>query len=573
MGSSHPAKSPGQTLTACLIVRDESAHIDACLESLVDWVDRIVVVDTGSTDDTVERCRAHGARIDHFEWTGDFSAARNRSLEHVREGWVFIVDADERVNPELGAAMQRAIAAGKADAFTLPILSHLDEGDLLRHMALRLFKMRPEVTFEGHVHEQVEPSLRSLGATFGVIEHGHLDHLGYQAAELDRKSGRGLIATLRHHLEFDPTDTLARLHLAQAEIVCGDLQAARETALLAFRDAPNQSVEAINAVTLLAQIACQLHEPAEALRWTQVAHEAGLSNVLTEYFRAQALLDLGDGPSARDAIERTKARAWDDRLAGDFSVVTHKRYILEAQILTELGDHQEALRVVQAVAVENADASWTRGVIFERLGQIDDAMIHYFECLSTRHGLAAGKRLAALLIGRGEHAQAVHMVEEFVARHLMDADLFVLWASAAEKLGDTASILRAYRSFQENCHIDAALLLTWAKTFLGEGSVAKALICMSEALKMAPSDASVHFTAGDMLASQRLYDDAGHLYETGLRLLPDYALAWFTLGNCRAHLGLLESAIASYERALELDPDLEAARHNLSVVRSEMRVA
>ena len=85
----------GLTISLCMIVKDEEAMIGRCLQAARDAVDEIVVVDTGSTDRTVEIAESLGARVLHHEWDGDFSAARNVSFEAATGDWVMYLDADE----------------------------------------------------------------------------------------------------------------------------------------------------------------------------------------------------------------------------------------------------------------------------------------------------------------------------------------------------------------------------------------------------------------------------------------------------------------------------------------------
>ena len=87
-------------LSLSIIVRDEATRIEACLRSVQDFVDEMVVVDTGSTDETVALAQACGARIEHLEWPGDFAPARNAALEHVKGDWVLVLDADEQLRTE-----------------------------------------------------------------------------------------------------------------------------------------------------------------------------------------------------------------------------------------------------------------------------------------------------------------------------------------------------------------------------------------------------------------------------------------------------------------------------------------
>src|SRR5438552_2548557 len=86
-------------LTAAMIARDEERHLPACLASLADVVDEVVLVDTGSVDRTVEIARAHGATVLHHSWSDDFSAPRNLGLDNARGRWILYIDADERLRP------------------------------------------------------------------------------------------------------------------------------------------------------------------------------------------------------------------------------------------------------------------------------------------------------------------------------------------------------------------------------------------------------------------------------------------------------------------------------------------
>ncbi len=82
-----------------MIVRDEEEMLPGCLAPLRDVVDEIVVVDTGSTDATVEIAESFGARVVHFPWNGSFADARNVSIEAATGDWIMYLDADEHMEP------------------------------------------------------------------------------------------------------------------------------------------------------------------------------------------------------------------------------------------------------------------------------------------------------------------------------------------------------------------------------------------------------------------------------------------------------------------------------------------
>jgi len=90
---SQKKKSP--KISLCMIVKDEEDNIGYALDSVKDLVDEMIVVDTGSTDNTVEVCQKYTDKIYHYKWNNDFAAARNESLKYAAGDWIFVLDADE----------------------------------------------------------------------------------------------------------------------------------------------------------------------------------------------------------------------------------------------------------------------------------------------------------------------------------------------------------------------------------------------------------------------------------------------------------------------------------------------
>ncbi len=223
------------TVSACLIVRDEEEHLDACLEALEPFVDELVVVDTGSTDRSVEIARAQGARVVELPWGDDFAAARNACLELATSDWILSVDADELFDPESAEGLRLLLEGEGAEAY-LVWIDNLDGGRDANGRpsfhsvgAARLFRNRPEIRWERPVHETVLPSLERLGA--GPIEHSHLRlvHHGYLPAAM---AARGKLARNLQILERrwaeDPSDLYAGYQLAQALLATDEEARARD---------------------------------------------------------------------------------------------------------------------------------------------------------------------------------------------------------------------------------------------------------------------------------------------------------------------------------------------------------
>lgn len=147
------------SLSVIIITLNEAHAIRACLESVA-WADEIIVVDSGSTDDTLAICREFTPHVYHHEWPG-FGPQKNHALGHASREWVLSLDADERISPELRQEIQNAmVAPGNYSAFRMPRLSSFC-GRFMRHSGwwpdyvTRLFKRGSARFSDDLVHERL----------------------------------------------------------------------------------------------------------------------------------------------------------------------------------------------------------------------------------------------------------------------------------------------------------------------------------------------------------------------------------------------------------------------------------
>ena len=163
-----PEQNVPPTITACLIVKNESEFIGQCLESIKRVASQIVVVDTGSDDDTIQIAESHGAQVFQFDWCDDFAAARNFGLEKATGDWLLIIDADEVLTPEGMAGLWEDIQQKNHLGFRVRC-NHLErisnnEGHQQMadgwHFIPRLFRNAPGIHFVGIIHEQAFSSVQ-----------------------------------------------------------------------------------------------------------------------------------------------------------------------------------------------------------------------------------------------------------------------------------------------------------------------------------------------------------------------------------------------------------------------------
>ena len=176
------SKNAGQPrLSVCLIAKNEEKFLGKCLESVRGLASQIVVVDTGSTDRTVEIAKEHGAEIHEFKWCDDFSAARNSVLEHATGDWILFLDADEELSPNSRETILQEIRSTKTIGYRLPIVDEGREAEGCSYVP-RLFRNAPGLFFVGRVHEQVFSSLEVRSREWGLensMGKSTLLHHGY----------------------------------------------------------------------------------------------------------------------------------------------------------------------------------------------------------------------------------------------------------------------------------------------------------------------------------------------------------------------------------------------------------
>jgi glycosyltransferase involved in cell wall biosynthesis len=148
-------------LSLSMIVRDEARSLADCLASVADFVDEMVVVDTGSSDDTVAIAERCGAVVHRLPWPGDFAPARNRALELVAGDWVLVLDADERLRPEAKEPLRQLMERPEVLLITL-LRQELGAVQSPYSSVSRLFRRQPQIRWSRPYHAMVDDSVAAL---------------------------------------------------------------------------------------------------------------------------------------------------------------------------------------------------------------------------------------------------------------------------------------------------------------------------------------------------------------------------------------------------------------------------
>lgn len=199
------------TLAVALIVKNEARHLDECLQTVHDWVDEIVVLDSGSSDETEQVARRYTEKFYvNAKWLG-FGPQRQLAQSYVQSDYVLWLDADERVTPELKQSILQAIAANKPD--TLYQFARLSWvfGRFIRHSGwypdrvLRLYPTQLTRYNDALVHEKVhvESHMKvetlagdAIHYTYNDVHHYLVKSAGYAKAWADQRQAKGKKASL-----------------------------------------------------------------------------------------------------------------------------------------------------------------------------------------------------------------------------------------------------------------------------------------------------------------------------------------------------------------------------------------
>lgn len=175
-----------------MIAKDEEEVIGRCLESAAQYVDDIVIADTGSTDKTREIARSYGARVFEFPWRDDFAAARNFSFAQAREAYVLWLDADDFLSPENGERLVRLkthLETEDADLVMCPYDVAFDRNGapVSTFYRERIVKRSAAFPWVGRVHECIVPRGKIISSDFRVFHLGSKKERGARNLNIYRK--------------------------------------------------------------------------------------------------------------------------------------------------------------------------------------------------------------------------------------------------------------------------------------------------------------------------------------------------------------------------------------------------
>ncbi|AQS60611.1 TPR domain-containing glycosyltransferase [Desulforamulus ferrireducens] len=208
----------GKGISLCMIVKNEEKNLGRCLKSVKDVVDEIIIVDTGSSDNTVALAKEYGAKVYHYQWNDNFSEARNYSLEQAKADWILFLDADEELTSDSREHLTRYIREEQVEGYFIKIVNFIGkEGwvETCPDLVFRLFRNKPEYRFHGAIHEQIVDVIleKNSNAAYRIAEGVVINHYGYLEQQIEDKNKK--IRNLRiieKELASKPDNNILQYH-------------------------------------------------------------------------------------------------------------------------------------------------------------------------------------------------------------------------------------------------------------------------------------------------------------------------------------------------------------------------
>ena len=486
------------TLSLCMIVKNEEKFLPRCLESVKDHVDEIIIVDTGSTDSTVEIAKRYNAKIYYHAWENSFSKARNYSLKYATCDWIIWLDADEEVDKEDAHKLKEVIKDNDVNVIYLPMFNKPVGGkNISVFNSEKIFKNHIGIYFEGIVHNALKYSGLTKKANIKIYHYGY-----NQGDEQQEKKFIRTSALLKKQIKDDPENPIPHHYLA---ISCLDRQRNDEC----------------------------IREALEAIRLFEQQNSNVQSRLVTYYTASVAFYRKKDLANA-EAYALKAIGFYADYL--DAYCILSSIYLMRKEHDKCIEASKKFLKLLRTI-----ESNPTKALV-----------IPYN---NLQHGRLAHLRMAIVYYERDKEHEGIQSLNNAISCSDNKWEPYLLIGKYFLEQGNLKMAEKFLRNGLRNDPNNRAIQYYIAETYEKSGEPDKALAHFKKILECYPDETLAQYRAGLLLLKKYQFSDAINLFLSVIKKDQKHFDASLNLGIALEGIGEIARAKDTYNKILKAKPE------------------
>ncbi len=563
------------TVSACMMVKDEEEMLPACLASIRDWVDEIIVIDTGSTDKTVEIAESYGAKVFHHPWGKNFSLHRNQSIEKASSEWIFIIDADERICGEDIPRLKDALTRPEFSMISINVYNIYGRHQEIKTFlpSIRFFRREKNFRYDGIVHNRLifpedTPVLRVPVK---------IEHYGYDLSKenMTKKFNRSK-ELLKKQLKEDKDNVFSLFNYAQllrgegtefqTKNVPEILKAASR--VIELTDPKDENVRHVH-LMCLDQISWAYFYNGDYEKALVRANKA--LKIKPDYLDPLLLLGhaysrMKDYDNAKESYKKYLAAQskFDDTAETDNIILLHPEsqatalYGLAA--IAEIDkDFQLAKSYYMETLKENKrylSANSSMGRIFKSEGNLIEAERFFLNQIEmSDKNFETVVSLAEIYHSRNEYDDAEKNYKEALIINKDSAMALLGYGKLCQELDREEEAVEMFDRAASRSKLNTGSKKELASAFFKTGNFKKASSLYEEILKDEKENPEILNDLGNCFFKLEKYKKAEEIYNSVIILSPDLSVTYRNLGMSHIKQENHKKALEAFTKYLEKEPD------------------